>query len=88
MEERDIVTYCDLHGHSRRQNVFIYGCENRGNANKRLRERIFPCMLNKNAPDKVEFVINTQLHSNYLFSLILMNASLKYKSQRKVQEEL
>lgn len=53
MEERDIVTYCDLHGHSRRQNVFIYGCENRGNSNKRLRERIFPCMLNKNAPDKV-----------------------------------
>ncbi|CAD5117165.1 DgyrCDS5968 [Dimorphilus gyrociliatus] len=55
MEERDIVTYCDLHGHSRRQNVFIYGCENRNNSNKRLRERIFPCMLNKNAPDKFDF---------------------------------
>lgn len=27
-EERDIVVYCDLHGHSRKQNVFIYGCDN------------------------------------------------------------
>ena len=27
-EERKIVVYCDLHGHSRKQNVFIYGCDN------------------------------------------------------------
>ena len=52
-EEREIVVYCDLHGHSRKQNVFIYGCENRGDSQRRLRERIFPVMLNKNAPDKV-----------------------------------
>ena len=52
-EERDVVMYCDLHGHSRKQNVFIYGCENRGNPQKRLRERIFPVMLSRNAPDKV-----------------------------------
>ena len=52
-EEREILIYCDLHGHSRKQNVFIYGCENKGNALKRLRERIFPVMLGRNAPDKV-----------------------------------
>ncbi|WAR02838.1 CBPC2-like protein [Mya arenaria] len=55
LQEREIVAYCDLHGHSRRQNVFIYGCENRHNAEKRLRERIFPCMLDKNSPDKFTF---------------------------------
>ena len=53
LEEREIIVYCDLHGHSRRQNIFIYGCENRGNPQRRLKERIFPVMLGKNAPDKV-----------------------------------
>ncbi|XP_052222607.1 cytosolic carboxypeptidase 2-like isoform X10 [Dreissena polymorpha] len=55
LQEREIVAYCDLHGHSRRHNVFIYGCENRHMPDKRLRERIFPCMLNKNSPDKFAF---------------------------------
>ncbi|XP_041367885.1 cytosolic carboxypeptidase 2-like [Gigantopelta aegis] len=55
LQEREIVVYCDLHGHSRKNNVFIYGCENRHNPQRRLRERIFPCMLNKNAPDKFSF---------------------------------
>lgn len=53
LQEREIIVYCDLHGHSRKQNVFIYGCENRHNPEKRLKERVFPLMLNKNAPDKV-----------------------------------
>ena len=53
LQEREIIVYCDLHGHSRKQNVFIYGCENRHHPDKRLRERIFPAMLNRNAPDKV-----------------------------------
>ncbi|XP_055996439.1 uncharacterized protein LOC125682998 isoform X5 [Ostrea edulis] len=55
LQEREIIVYCDLHGHSRKQNVFIYGCENRHNADKRLKERVFPLMLNKNAPDKFKF---------------------------------
>ena len=53
LEERDITLYCDLHGHSRKQNVFIYGCENRYDPLKRLRERVFPVMISKNAPSKV-----------------------------------
>ena len=59
LQERDIIVYCDLHGHSRRQNVFIYGCEQRLNTVKRLHERIFPCMLHKNAPDKVSLLFLT-----------------------------
>ena len=26
-EDRDVVLFCDLHGHSRKHNVFCYGCE-------------------------------------------------------------
>ncbi|XP_068133658.1 cytosolic carboxypeptidase 3 isoform X2 [Hyperolius riggenbachi] len=57
MEEREILLYCDLHGHSRKQNVFMYGCKGKGgqNGGRRLCERIFPFMLSKNSPDKFSF---------------------------------
>lgn len=43
-EERGVTLYCDLHGHSRKQNVFMYGCNNP----KRPEEcRVFPFMLSK-----------------------------------------
>ncbi len=70
-EEREIVVYCDLHGHSRKQNVFIYGCENKGIPMRRLRERIFPVMLGRNAPDKVRRDVWTEGRkedSNHYFS--------------------
>lgn len=53
LEECGVAMYCDLHAHSRKHNVFIYGCENRKNAEKRLYEQVFPLMLHKNAADKV-----------------------------------
>ncbi len=28
-KERDVVLFCDLHGHSRKKNVFLYGCDAR-----------------------------------------------------------
>ncbi|XP_073423599.1 cytosolic carboxypeptidase 3 isoform X2 [Dendrobates tinctorius] len=58
MDERDILLYCDLHGHSRKQNVFMYGCKGRGAQNggeSHLCERIFPLMLSKISPDKFSF---------------------------------
>ncbi|XP_045642624.1 cytosolic carboxypeptidase 2 isoform X3 [Ursus americanus] len=54
LEEREVVLYCDFHGHSRKNNIFLYGC----NSNDRkywLHERVFPLMLSKNAPDKFSF---------------------------------
>jgi len=48
--DRGVTLYCDLHGHSRKHNVFIYGCENKGRNNARkLHEQVFPLMLSKNA---------------------------------------
>ena len=55
VEEREVVVYCDLHGHSRKQNVFIYGCDNMTDPYTRLHARIFPKMLAKNAPGKFSF---------------------------------
>lgn len=57
MHEAEVVLYCDFHGHSRKQNVFIYGCENKHLPGERLKERIFPAMLSKNDPAKVCFFL-------------------------------
>ena len=38
----------DLHGHSRKQNVFTYGCRsNQGDHNQFLNERIFPFLMSR-----------------------------------------
>ena len=50
-----IILYCDLHAHSRKYNVFMYGCENRKKSHKYLKEQIFPYMLHKNAKDRFNF---------------------------------
>ncbi|XP_037870715.1 cytosolic carboxypeptidase 2 isoform X2 [Bombyx mori] len=54
-EECGVAMYVDLHAHSRKHNIFIYGCESRKNTDKRLQEQVFPLMLHKNAADKFSF---------------------------------
>lgn len=49
-ESNDVILYCDLHGHSRKHNIFIYGCDQMDDPLTRLRSRVFPKMLSKNAP--------------------------------------
>lgn len=48
-EDRELVLYVDLHGHSRKKNVFVYGCDNVTRPPRLLHERVFPYMLDKNA---------------------------------------
>ncbi|CAG9819492.1 unnamed protein product [Phaedon cochleariae] len=55
LEECGVAMYCDLHAHSRRHNIFIYGCENRRGSDRRLQEQVFPLMLHKNTADKFSF---------------------------------
>ncbi|XP_044047852.1 cytosolic carboxypeptidase 2 isoform X2 [Siniperca chuatsi] len=55
MAEMDVVLYCDFHGHNRKNNVFMYGCNNRGDASLKLHERVFPLMMSKNASNKFSF---------------------------------
>jgi len=52
--EMDVLLYCDFHGHSRKNNVFMYGCNNRSDASLKLQERVFPLMMSKNAGNKVK----------------------------------
>ncbi|KAK4886667.1 hypothetical protein RN001_002938 [Aquatica leii] len=55
LDECGVAMYCDLHAHSRKHSIFIYGCENRRGLDKRLEEQVFPLMLHKNAADKFAF---------------------------------
>ncbi|XP_076252419.1 cytosolic carboxypeptidase 2-like isoform X2 [Rhynchophorus ferrugineus] len=55
LEECGVALYCDLHAHSRKHNIFIYGCENRRGGDRRLQEQVFPLMLHKNTADKFSF---------------------------------
>ena len=47
---RDVVLYIDLHGHSRKMNVFMYGCDDK--KKPRPMTRIFPKLLSWNALGK------------------------------------
>ena len=45
-----ILVYCDLHGHSRKHNVFIYGCDKNGkeiDAAAFLYQRLFPWLMSR-----------------------------------------
>uniref|UniRef100_A0A665UML7 Cytosolic carboxypeptidase 2 n=1 Tax=Echeneis naucrates TaxID=173247 RepID=A0A665UML7_ECHNA len=55
MTETDIVLYCDFHGHNRKNNVFMYGCNNQGDTSLRLYERVFPLMMSKNCFQQFSF---------------------------------
>ncbi|KAH8385735.1 hypothetical protein KR093_010012, partial [Drosophila rubida] len=55
IEECGVAMYCDMHAHSRKHNIFIYGCENKRNPEKRLTEQVFPLMLHKNSADRFSF---------------------------------
>ena len=48
-EDRDVALFCDLHGHSRKHNVFCYGCEPGKHAERKYQEMIFPRMLFRNS---------------------------------------
>ncbi|XP_031626931.1 cytosolic carboxypeptidase Nna1 [Contarinia nasturtii] len=54
-EELGVSLYCDMHAHSRKHNIFIYGCENKRDPDKKLAEQVFPLMLHKNVADKFSF---------------------------------
>jgi len=41
----ELSFFCDIHGHSRKMNAFLYGCHCDGEPARRLQERIFPHLL-------------------------------------------
>ncbi|KAA0183579.1 Cytosolic carboxypeptidase 2 [Fasciolopsis buskii] len=49
-----VLVYCDLHGHSRKQQMFVYGCRS-ADPSARLNDRVFPLMLSRNAPELFDY---------------------------------
>ena len=51
-KEREILLYCDLHGHSRKKNSFIYGCNTTANGgfNSWTKVRLYPRVLARVTP--------------------------------------
>eukprot|EP00940_MAST-03C_sp_MAST-3C-sp2_P001519 g1519.t1 len=47
--EREVVLSVDLHGHSKKMNIFVYGVHNNKSKKLFLKERVFPRILWKNA---------------------------------------
>ena len=48
-EDRDVVLFCDLHGHSRKPNVFCYGCEPPASSSRQFQAMVFPRLLWRNS---------------------------------------
>jgi hypothetical protein len=46
-KERDLAVFCDFHGHSRRKNIFMYGCNVPGSPED---SRLFPFILSNLCP--------------------------------------
>lgn len=56
MKERNVLLYVDLHGHSRKRNVFMYGCHTpHCNHHHLLKEHTFPFLLSQQAPQMFDF---------------------------------
>ncbi|KAK7475648.1 hypothetical protein BaRGS_00033141 [Batillaria attramentaria] len=62
-QKHEIMLYCDLHGHSRKHNVFMYGNNTSseedtsgvGAARAFISERLFPWLMSSKCPDKFSF---------------------------------
>ncbi|CAF4049927.1 unnamed protein product [Adineta steineri] len=58
-EQREILAFCDLHGHSRKLNVFAYGCDGCDGAEPDMKNfldaRVLPFIMSKTAPDMFSF---------------------------------
>lgn len=67
-EECGVAMYCDMHAHSRKHNIFIYGCENKREPDKKLTEQVFPLMLHKNIADKVRLILHCKIRISGKFT--------------------
>ncbi|XP_053741662.1 cytosolic carboxypeptidase 2 [Synchiropus splendidus] len=55
MVNQEVVLYCDFHGHSRKKNVFMYGCSDSRSSTHKFHEKVFPLMMSKNTGGKFCF---------------------------------
>ncbi len=64
--EQEILLFTDLHGHFRKKNIFMFGCNNDQNPELCYREGIFPYLLSKRDPnfsfDNCNFKVTIYIH--------------------------
>eukprot|EP00118_Oscarella_pearsei_P011887 m.83426 g.83426 ORF g.83426 m.83426 type:complete len:960 (+) comp36345_c0_seq11:27-2906(+) len=50
--QNELLVYCDFHGHSRQQNVFMYGCKdgNTQSSSDLFKHKLFPWIMSQKAP--------------------------------------
>lgn len=65
--DMDVALYCDFHGHSRKNNVFMYGCNNEDDASLTFHERVFPLMMSKNISNKVKLLLTSFIYNPSFF---------------------
>jgi hypothetical protein len=46
-KEKKIIMYIDMHGHSRKKNVFFYGCSRFSNEDHPSKPKSFPYLMSK-----------------------------------------
>ena len=46
-QERGVMFFCDMHGHSKKKDVFMYGCNYEDDP---IKTRVFPMLLSKICP--------------------------------------
>ena len=45
IDETEVILVCDMHGHSRKKNIFMYGCSSKNS----VKEQVFPKLLETNS---------------------------------------
>lgn len=50
MGATQVLLYVDLHGHSKKSNIFMYGLENPTDETLYMRERVIPTLLDQASP--------------------------------------
>eukprot|EP00828_Plagiopyla_frontata_P003071 TRINITY_DN10789_c0_g1_i1.p1 TRINITY_DN10789_c0_g1~~TRINITY_DN10789_c0_g1_i1.p1 ORF type:complete len:218 (-),score=40.50 TRINITY_DN10789_c0_g1_i1:180-833(-) len=46
-KKKNLILFCDFHGHSRKKNIFMYGCQGKDNYR---REMVFPLLIRNSCP--------------------------------------
>ncbi|CAF1387178.1 unnamed protein product, partial [Didymodactylos carnosus] len=58
-QQYEILAFCDLHGHSRKSNVFAYGCDGCDGTNRDMKNflnaRVLPFIMSRTAPEMFAF---------------------------------
>ena len=84
-QSRELLFFCDFHGHSTKHNVFMYGCECE-NGPQKLMEMVFPCIMSRIAGERQDITTKNQNGSSHIclrtgvFSFV--DSSFKMKKEK------